>query len=117
MWKHWVLMCPGLGWLRNRLRCPICGAVGTFKPHGWWFTTDKKSGKRWLCKWCGYYTHPQRGTRLAFVDLDLENPCWRILDWYNEEFPSNTFVPKYHVDSYVYYLTKKRFDTINPWCG
>lgn len=44
--------------LRDRLRCPYCNAVGTWKPHGTWsariFSHDR-SARRWLCKWCGMY--------------------------------------------------------------
>lgn len=56
--------------LRDRLRCPKCKAVGTWKPHGGW--CDNISGwwqdhaarlrpgviyatsRRWVCKYCGY---------------------------------------------------------------
>jgi hypothetical protein len=59
--------------LRDRLRCPNCSAVGTYKPHGGWLeclNKDHRSGfirevlrkygakeatnRRWLCKYCGY---------------------------------------------------------------
>ena len=33
--------------MRDRLRCPSCRKVGTWKPH--------KYPRRWLCKWCGWY--------------------------------------------------------------
>lgn len=35
--------------LRDRLRCPNCDAVGTYKLHA---PTPRW---RWLCKYCGYY--------------------------------------------------------------
>lgn len=43
--------------LRDRLRCPKCQAVGTYKPHGGWFDIEDKflGIRRWICKWCGYY--------------------------------------------------------------
>ena len=45
--------------LRDRLRCPKCKAVGTWKPHGGWLDLEDSEGnRRWLCKWCGYYRHP-----------------------------------------------------------
>ena len=42
--------------LRDRLRCPHCGSVGTWKPHGGILDrADTKRIPRWLCKWCGLY--------------------------------------------------------------
>jgi len=43
--------------LRDRMRCPKCEAVGTWKPHGGWADRkdDLRHVRRWLCKWCGYY--------------------------------------------------------------
>ena len=42
--------------MRDRLRCPACGAVGTWKPHGGWLDwEDERKVRRWLCKWCGHY--------------------------------------------------------------
>jgi len=38
--------------LRDRLRCPLCKKVGTWKPH--------KPPRRWLCKWCGAYVDVKR---------------------------------------------------------
>ncbi len=47
------LRCIGL---RDRLRCPMCRAVGTYKPHGGLLDKeDIRKVRRWLCKWCGYY--------------------------------------------------------------
>ncbi len=55
--------------IRDRLRCPSCKAVGTWKPHGSlvarWIYKDI-SVRRWLCKWCGYYTGP-RGRVVAYL--------------------------------------------------
>ena len=78
-WSRWqtikhqyfdALMLVGL---RDRLRCPKCSAVGTYKPHGGW--CDKfndwrtayrglreafmrgaqyATTRRWVCKYCGY---------------------------------------------------------------
>lgn len=76
--KYWVkhqlfdgLMLVGL---RDRLRCPKCKAVGTYKPHGGWcelfhsFITNVRAtlkqgtryatDRRWLCKFCGYNVTP-----------------------------------------------------------
>ena len=57
---HFVfdLLAP-LG-VRDRLRCPKCGAVGTWKPHGGWLDrADTRKVRRWLCKCCGYYIGPE----------------------------------------------------------
>jgi hypothetical protein len=54
------------GWLRligmrDRLRCPECKAVGTWKPHGGYFDfDDTRKVRRWMCKWCGYYVGPEQ---------------------------------------------------------
>lgn len=46
--------------MRDRLRCPHCGAVGTWKPHGGWYDgLDLRCVRRWLCKWCGGYDGPE----------------------------------------------------------
>lgn len=67
--------------LRDRLRCPTCRAVGTFKPHGGWLDrtidwwTDFKdtllpgvryaTERRWVCKYCGF-VRDQDGEQQAF---------------------------------------------------
>lgn len=64
--------------LRDRLRCPNCRAVGTWKPHGtlWdrWRCNDRCT-YRWMCKWCGYYNGPE-GTVTAWPDPDAG--CWTL---------------------------------------
>lgn len=62
--------------LRDRLRCPACSSVGTWKPHGGW--ADRRAGdtravRRWLCKWCGHYLGPE-GVLQAFPDP--AQGCW-----------------------------------------
>ena len=53
--------------LRDRLRCPRCRSVGTWKPHGGWFDfEDDRKVRRWLCKWCGLYRGPE-GEKQAVV--------------------------------------------------
>jgi hypothetical protein len=43
--------------IRDRLRCPHCKAVGTWKSHGGWIDVwghgDNAGVRRWMCKWCG----------------------------------------------------------------
>ncbi len=45
--KHELFCLSWLVGIRDRLRCPACGKVGTWKPH--------RQPRRWLCKWCGTY--------------------------------------------------------------
>jgi hypothetical protein len=46
--------------MRDRMRCPKCRAVGTWKPHGGLFDVhDKRRVRRWMCKWCGFYVGPE----------------------------------------------------------
>lgn len=68
--KHQFFDCLVLVGLRDRLRCPRCKAVGTWKPHGGWYcaytawrygTADVTrwgaifaTNRRWLCKYCGF---------------------------------------------------------------
>lgn len=68
--KHQFFDFLALMGLRDRLRCPQCKAVGTWKPHGGWIDnvspsthrlwrnlprfTARATNRRWLCKYCGY---------------------------------------------------------------
>jgi allantoicase len=62
--------------MRDRLRCPKCAAVGTWKPHGGWLDgDDKRKVRRWMCKWCGYYVGPE-GEKI--VGLDSDKGCWTL---------------------------------------
>lgn len=62
--------------LRDRLRCPHCHAIGTWKPHGGWLDfTDKRKVRRWLCKYCGVYVGPE-GRKLA----EVVGPSWVFCD-------------------------------------
>jgi len=55
--------------MRDRLRCPDCDKVGTWKPHGSriFDSTDTRQVRRWLCKWCGYYYGPEGVCRAGLV--------------------------------------------------
>jgi hypothetical protein len=69
--KHQYFDLLALVGLRDRLRCPRCKAVGTWKPHGGWLDllvewwTNQHANlpleagppaktRRWVCKYCGY---------------------------------------------------------------
>ena len=91
--------------IRNRCRCPKCKAVGTYKPHGYLTGNSRESGRRWLCKWCGYYYGLIDGKfkeRAAFIDPD--GKCWRIEDWY-EEIPVDAYTPR------------EKLENANPFFG
>lgn len=60
-------LVSALSLVRDRLRCPKCGSIGTWKPHGARFDRDDiRRVRRWLCKWCGHYVGPE-GVRRAVV--------------------------------------------------
>lgn len=60
--KHFLFDLLRIVGLRDRLRCPRCKAVGTWKPHGGWLDREDRRGvRRWMCKWCGLYRGPERG--------------------------------------------------------
>jgi hypothetical protein len=64
--------------VRDRLRCPHCKAVGTWKPHGGWIDTrDLRHVRRWICKWCGYYLGPEPEARWARPNL--EDGAWQLI--------------------------------------
>ncbi len=44
--------------LRDRMRCPRCTSVGTWKMHGTWWERWRYGDialRRWGCKWCGHW--------------------------------------------------------------
>jgi rubredoxin len=52
--------------MRDRLRCPSCHAVGTWKPHGDLVSRIRygdRPVRRWMCKWCGRYEGPEGVTK------------------------------------------------------
>lgn len=74
--SHFLLVTK----LRDRLRCPECKAVGTWKPHGgWWdrFRYGDRPVRRWLCKSCGFYIGPE-GHLYCHVNLELN--VWALPD-------------------------------------
>jgi len=99
--KHQFFDCLRFIGMRDRLRCPSCKAVGSWKPHGGWFDESKESGRRWLCKYCGYffgipYNQGYPIIRVAYMDLHLK--CWRIADFEEEVVPSDDkYIPQAHI--------------------
>lgn len=73
--------------LRDRLRCPSCSAVGTFKLHA--PTKNADGGEvpwRWLCKWCGYYRDKNKSGLLCYPSPSKK--CWVFLDDGFDVFPA-----------------------------
>lgn len=103
--KHQIFDLLRIFGLRDRLRCPECRSVGTWKPHGGWCDESRASGRRWICKWCGLYVGAPWGRvlhRRAFVDPALG--CWRIEDFYSDKIPKEKYIPKEQIEA-------------NPWNG
>jgi hypothetical protein len=53
------------------MKCPACGAVGTYNPYGFWW--KDRNVRRWLCKWCGFYDGVD-GRYWCFIDP--RQGCW-----------------------------------------
>lgn len=102
--------------LRDRLRCPECGAVGTWKPHGAWLDRrdERKLARdpkfkgevrhhvrRWLCKWCGWYVGPE-GVQRCVVEPGV---AW-ALPW---DYPDGTTPEQV--------LKESEIPRTNPWGG
>jgi len=85
-WVHQLYDCLDLIGMRDRLRCPDCWAIGTWKPHGGWFDVeDTRKVRRWMCKWCGIYCGPEGWKKAG---IDFEKGCWDL---------EATYRPKEHV--------------------
>lgn len=85
--------------LRDRYRCPSCGAVGSWKPHGGTLDGiyDRLHGeretrlvRRWICKFCGYYEGPEGELR---AHLDRERPWWVLPQPYDPETKPENYLP------------------------
>lgn len=102
-------------YVRNRLRCPNCEAVGTFKPHGGVFDRqDVRRVPRWLCKWCGYYFGPE-GTKQAVLACDIlpDRPKgyrWELVQDVSARGGIHTGTPQE-------ILTSDTNGTVHPWIG
>lgn len=99
--------------VRDRLRCPVCRAVGTFKMHGslfdQWRWKDRKA-RRWICKWCGYYIGPE-GARLAWPSAITG--AWQIRDLVEDPRDEPRPVPA----DYMPMSASKPGRRVNPWKG
>lgn len=101
--------------LRDRLRCPECHKVGTWKPHGTlfdrWRDGDREV-RRWLCKWCGFYVGPE-GRLYAFPSR--VTGAWALPGWQDRSKVIPTDLPVEPVPSKVLYDAYDR--VVNPWAG
>jgi hypothetical protein len=91
--------------LRNRLRCPECGAVGTYKPHGGIvdrLAGDKRAVRRWMCKHCDLYYGPE-GRLRVFPNVEMK--YWDV--------PANATAT--NVGETPQALLKRA--KLNPWSG
>ena len=71
VFKHQLFDLLRIVGLRDRLRCPECKAVGTWKPHsGWLDREDVRKVRRWLCKYCGHYESELEGVRQCVPSVD-----------------------------------------------
>lgn len=86
-WRHAFWDALRFIGLRDRLRCPQCSAVGTWKPHGGRFDRDDlRKVPRWMCKWCGYYIGPEAGIHRAVPDAAAK--CWMLVADATEPLPT-----------------------------
>lgn len=79
-----LLRWPFRNTIRNRLKCPTCWRIGTYKPRG---AVMRGRGalagtiirRRWLCKWCGLYVsdHPDEPKQTAFIDKTVG--AWALM--------------------------------------
>lgn len=104
--------------LRDRYRCPDCGAVGSWKPHGGFLDGiyDRRHGeyntrlvRRWVCKFCGHYEGPE-GTLRAH--LDSKRPWWVLPEPYDPESVDETYEPTPQ-DAMLEYYGRR----VWPWRG
>ena len=101
---HQLADCLRFIGMRDRLRCPCCKAVGTWKPHGGWFDKeDERKVRRWMCKWCGSYIGPEGRRR-----VEVGSNCWILIEETFRVQPDNT--PLVAVRDW--------FDrSVSPWAG
>lgn len=98
--------------LRDRLRCPTCGSVGTYKPYG--ALLDRRKPNRpnrcWLCKWCGHYVGPEE-IRRAFPNEEMQS--WGLLEEMDQEGARDSQLDTPQIVAESYYKGYK----VDPWRG
>lgn len=97
--------------MRDRLRCPACRKVGTFKPHGYRIGRgEDRPVRRWLCKWCGRYWGPEGDYLMAFPNKQLS--CWTLTHYYDPTIDDNNLQ---NTPEEMVMLSYGK--AINPWRG
>jgi len=103
--------------MRDRLRCPNCQKVGTWKPHGGIYdrvVDGDRTVRRWLCKWCGHYVGPE-GTVEAFPSL--ETGAWALPGWTRSDGAAPGEEPL-EVDNTPRSVVENYYGRpVNPWAG
>jgi len=95
--------------MRDRLRCPYCARVGTWKPHPRGLANPGPC-RRWLCKWCGYYDGEDG---LSFGLFDTEKGVWVLRrDVTPSEFTVGRAKGTMGVPGMIFKEMK-----VNPWVG
>ena len=98
IFTHQLYDCFRLVGLRDRLRCPSCKSIGTWKPHGGWLDfEDERKVRRWMCKWCGIYNGPE-----GWHKVTVGVTCW-VLDQPKGSTPKS--------------VVENAFGSTNPWNG
>ena len=100
-WYHTFWCLTKYVGMRDRLRCPKCKKVGTWKPHGG--IEQPGTPRRWLCKWCGYYE--QKDWFGEHCTISNEEGCWVTPD-----IPSGITTPQRA-------MTTTMIPKANPWAG
>jgi hypothetical protein len=104
---HQIVDCSRVIGLRDRLRCPECGAVGTWKPHGGWLDARvSRFARRWMCKWCGHFLAPGLALH-AFPNIDIG--VWMVQ---RDAGPEQTIYPTPREA-----LQKSVIPNVKPWFG
>lgn len=77
--------------LRDRLRCPNCKAVGTYKLHAPGPGYPQGVPWRWLCKWCGWYRDEDKSGLLCYPSSSKK--CWVF---YLDKHEENLIVSEFY---------------------
>lgn len=96
--------------IRDRLRCPYCKAVGTWKPHGGWLDFGDKERRRWLCKWCGA---GRDFDGIFAARYSEEKRCW--VRWERGEGPATYYILERWTPECV--INQSQLFRCNPWRG
>ena len=111
---HFLLSLTNFVGMRDRLRCPRCKAVGTYKPHGGLLLDFDRNYRvaRIMCKWCGYY-RDKNGVDQAYADKFLKHWTLRRFqkepDWVLKWGTSYLTTPQEIIENSGH--------NINPWEG